>query len=290
MGYILAWLDVSLNKETMTFSARRMMGCVAFLLYLSLVGSVTAAINWFCYGTIGGLCVLILFSTTLLAQQSLRTHVSAVADALESNGIETARSAVAMIVGRNTQNMDEAAISRAAIESLAENFSDGVVVPAFWLTVFGFPGGVLYKAINTADSMIGHQNERYAAFGWAAAKCDDLVNLPGSRLASVWFILAALITPNGSSVSAFKAVIRDAYKHRSPNAGWPEAAMAGALGFKLGGPRVYGSEVADVAFMGDGRYELTRKDIRHALSLYQRACFIQLAALIMVMTLTFLFI
>lgn len=265
------------------------MGCIAFLFYLFLIGSIAFAVNWVWVGTIGGFFALILFSTTLLAQRSLQTHVAAVAEALESAGIETARSTVAMIVGRDTQNMDEAAISRAAIESLAENFSDGVVAPAFWLTVLGFPGGVLYKAVNTADSMIGHKNERYAAFGWAAARFDDLVNLPGSRLASLWFVLAALITPGGSSIAAFKVITQDARKHRSPNAGWPEAAMAGALGFRLGGPRTYGNEVADIATMGSGRYELTREDIKHALSLYQRACFIQLLVLVLIMTLTLLF-
>lgn len=226
-----------------------------------------------------GIIILILVASTLLAQRSLHDHVLAVAHALESGGIEEARIAVSMIVGRETEGLDEAAISRAAIESLAENFSDGVVAPLFWLAAFGLPGGVLYKAANTADSMIGHKNERYAAFGWAAARFDDLVNLPCSRLAALWLVLAALIEPGASASSAIRAVSRDARRHRSPNAGWPEAAMAGALGLKLGGPRMYGKELADVAFMGDGRYDLTRWDIRKALSLYRIACSVQIAVL-----------
>ena len=135
-----------------------------------------------------------------------------------------------MIVGRNPDVLDEAGVARAAIESLAENFSDGVVAPLFWTALGGLTGGALYKAVNTADSMIGHKDDRYAAFGWAAARLDDLVNLPASRLAALWLVLAAALAPGASPFEAARAVRRDAAKHRSPNAGWPEAAMAGALG------------------------------------------------------------
>jgi adenosylcobinamide-phosphate synthase len=175
--------------------------------------------------------------------------------------------------------LDEAGVARAAIESLAENFSDGVVAPILWIAVGGLVGGALYKAINTADSMIGHKDERYKAFGWAAARLDDLVNLPASRLAALWFILAAALTPGASAPDAAQAVRRDAGRHRSPNAGWPEAAMAGALGLKLAGPRVYGETLVGDAFMGEGRREAGAADIRQALRLYKRACAIEALAL-----------
>jgi len=211
----------------------------------------------------------------LIAQRSLDTHVAAVAAGLEKEGIDGGRHAVAMIVGRDPDTLDEAGVSRAAIESLAENFSDGVVAPLFWLAVAGLPGILIYKAVNTADSMIGHLSERHSAFGWAAARLDDLVNLPASRLAALWLALAACITPGASASAAWRAVWRDAREHRSPNAGWPEAAMAGSLGLRLAGPRVYHGEVVDDAWMGDGRAEANAGDIRRALRLYRGACAIQ---------------
>jgi adenosylcobinamide-phosphate synthase len=143
----------------------------------------------------------------------------------------------------------------------------------------GLVGGALHKAVNTADSMIGHRSERYEAFGWAAARLDDVVNLPASRLAALWLILAAAFTPGASAREAARAVWRDAASHRSPNAGWPEAAMAGALGLKLAGPRVYGETLVDDAFMGEGRRAADAADIRRALRIYRRACAIQAAAL-----------
>ena len=179
-----------------------------------------------------------MLASTLLAQRSLDAHVLAVAKGLETEGLSGGRMAVAHIVGRETQGLDEAAICRAAIESLAENFSDGVVAPLFWMVVAGLPGALAYKAVNTADSMIGHRTERYEDFGWASARFDDLVNLPASRLSALWLVLAAI--PLGLSPgAALRTIRRDASHHRSPNAGWPEAAMAGALGIRLSGPRVY---------------------------------------------------
>ena len=171
------------------------------------------------------------------------------ADGLDRS-LDEGRRAVAMIVGRNPGVLDQAGVARAAIESLAENFSDGVVAPVLWTALGGLPGGAVLKAINTADSMIGHRSERYAAFGWAAARLDDLVNLPASRLAALWLVLAASLAPGASPRRAARTVRRDAPNHRSPNAGWPEAAMAGALGLKLAGPRVYGETLVEDAFMG----------------------------------------
>jgi adenosylcobinamide-phosphate synthase len=175
--------------------------------------------------------------------------------------------------------LDEAGVARAAIESLAENFSDGVVAPILWTALGGLVGGALYKAINTADSMIGHEDDRHAAFGWAPARLDDLVNLPASRLAALWLIIAAALSPDASARNAARAVWRDASHHRSPNAGWPEAAMAGALGLKLAGPRIYGETLVDDAFMGKGRRDADATDIRRALRLYQASCAIQALAL-----------
>jgi adenosylcobinamide-phosphate synthase len=160
-------------------------------------------------------------------------------------------------------------VARAAVESLAENFSDGVVAPAFWLALAGLPGGAAYKAVNTADSMIGHRTPRHRAFGWAAARLDDLLNLPASRLSALLLVAAAALMPGASAGAAWRAVRRDASAHRSPNAGWPEAAMAGALGFALAGPRRYGGElVADAVMGAGGRRALAAADIRRALRLY----------------------
>jgi adenosylcobinamide-phosphate synthase len=178
---------------------------------------------------------------------------------------------VAHIVGRDPEALDEAGVARAAIESLAENFSDGVVAPVFWTAVGGLGAGVGYKAINTADSMVGHRSERFAAFGWAAARLDDFVNLPASRLSAFFFIAAAGLTPGASMGASFRAVRRDARRHRSPNAGFPEAAVAGALGLALAGARSYGGVLIDDAIMGDGRRAATPADIRAALALYRRA-------------------
>jgi adenosylcobinamide-phosphate synthase len=197
--------------------------------------------------------------------------VARVADALDNAGVTGGREAVSHIVGRDVAVLDVAGIARAAIESLAENFSDGVVAPVFWMLIAGLPGAAVYKAVNTADSMIGHRTPRYQAFGWAAARLDDLLNLPASRLSAFLIIAAASVTPRASASGAWRAVRRDAGRHRSPNAGYPEAAMAGALGLALAGPRSYGGVRVDDALMGDGRRAADAGDIRAALGLYRRA-------------------
>ncbi len=197
--------------------------------------------------------------------------------ALEQGGIADARGAVSRIVGRDTSVLDEAGVSRAAIESLAENFSDGVVAPIFWLLVGGLPGAALYKTINTADSMIGHRSERYAAFGWGAARLDDVVNLPASRLSALFICSAAFLLSDTSGRDALRTVRSDATRHRSPNAGWPEAAMAGALGLRLAGPRIYGGVLVADHWMGQGRADAGASDIRRALRVYRTACLVQAA-------------
>ena len=217
------------------------------------------------------LALLAVVASSLIAQRSLADHVRAVADGLEQS-LDQGRQAVAQIVGRDVAVLDEAGVARAAIESLSENFSDGVVAPVFWMAVGGLPGAAVYKAINTADSMIGHKSERYLHFGRAAALTDDWVNLPASRLTGVLLVLAAAWTPGADARAAWDAMRRDARAHRSPNAGWPEAAMAGALGLSLAGPRSYGGVIVDDAEMNaGGRRALTAQDIRRALQLYWRA-------------------
>ena len=279
MGRWLAWLEARLNRGDAGFAARRAAGVLALGLYLVPVALVACAATRFCAsGGALGFVALALLAASLPAQRSLAIHVNSVANGLDT-GLEEGRRAVAEIVGRNPDVLDEAGVARAAIESLAENFSDGVVAPILWIALGGLAGGALYKAINTADSMIGHRDKRYKAFGWAAARLDDLVNLPASRLAALWLILAAVLTGGASARDAVRAAWRDASHHRSPNAGWPEAAMAGALGLKLAGPRVYGETLVDDAFMGEGRREANAADIRQALRLFTRACAIQVVTL-----------
>lgn len=278
LGVLIGLLEHLLNRPDWRNWQRRAAGIVTLLLLLAIVGGATAAIGLLLRSLPYGWLLEALLAASLLAQQSLYDHVAAVARGLEQDGLAGGRKAVAMIVGRDPDSLDEHGVSRAAVESLAENFSDGVVAPAFWLAVAGLPGIALYKAINTADSMIGHKSDKYRAFGWAAARLDDLVNLPASRLTAFLLILGAFFMPKASPQSAFAAVERDAGRHRSPNAGWPEAAMAGALGLRLAGPRRYGEHWVDDAWMGNGRIEATAADIRDALRLYRIACILLAAA------------
>ncbi|HHY51355.1 MAG TPA: cobalamin biosynthesis protein CobD, partial [Alphaproteobacteria bacterium] len=193
--------------------------------------------------------------------------VAAVADAL-GRSLAAGRQQVREIVGRDPDALDAAGVARAAIESLAESASDGVIAPLFWLIVGGLPGIALYKAVNTADSMIGHRTERYRDFGWASARLDDLLNFVPARLTALLVCGAAFWVSGADARNGWTTALRDARKHASPNAGWPEAALAGALGFALGGPRSYDGEVHDLPRFGDGREDLGPADIRRALELY----------------------
>jgi adenosylcobinamide-phosphate synthase len=282
MGGLIAWLDRRWNTADRSSVSRKLHGCAALaVLVLAGLGA-----GWVLQhglaallGSVLALVIAAVAGSTLIAQRSLHDHVRAVADALEQHGIEAGRRAVSHIVGRDTAALDESGVSRAAIESLSENFSDGVVAPLLWMAVAGLPGALAYKAINTADSMIGHKTERHHAFGWVSARLDDLVNLPASRLSALWIAAAACLLPGADPREAMRTVFRDASKHKSPNAGWPEAAMAGALGIRLAGPRVYAGVPSATAWMGDGRPELSAGDIRQALAVYRTACLIQAAAL-----------
>jgi adenosylcobinamide-phosphate synthase len=267
IGGLIGALDRCLNRETWSATARKLGGGVALAIVIAVPVAIAFVVQRGLEGNWIGDVILAVIASTLIASRSLYGHVRDVATALESGGLERGRSAVAKIVGRNPQALDEPGVARAAIESLAENASDGVVAPVIWFAVLGLPGIAAYKAINTADSMIGHRTVRHEAFGWAAARLDDLVNLPASRLTGLLIAFAAAILPGASPGAALWAVSRDAHSHRSPNAGWPEAAMAGALGFKLNGPKRYGETLTEDAYMGDGRAELNAGDIRRALLL-----------------------
>ncbi|WP_322414689.1 adenosylcobinamide-phosphate synthase CbiB [Mesorhizobium huakuii] len=278
-GRLISFLDIRLNHATDPDALRRQRGVQA-LLVIVLVPAVMGlfvqlVLLWF---VPLGFFITALLATSLLSQKSLYEHVEAVADSLDSGGLAMGRVAVSRIVGRDPEALDRAAVCRAAIESLAENFSDGIVAPAFWTGVGGLAGGAAYKAANTADSMIGHRTPRHEAFGWAAARFDDWINLPASRLTALLIVLAAFLVKGADPGSARQAVWRDAKKHRSPNAGWPEAAMAGALGLALAGPRSYGGIVVDDVFMGEGgRRDVDSADIRRALKLYRVADYLLMA-------------
>jgi adenosylcobinamide-phosphate synthase len=278
LGALIARCERIWNRREFSFRRRRLLGLATLVLLLAVSGFSGAAIVLLTQRFLPGLASTLVCgaaASTLLAQRSLDAHVRAVADALQHKGLEDGRHAVSMIVGRDTRSLDIAGVSRAAVESLAENFSDGVVAPLLWLLVAGLPGALCYKAINTADSMIGHRSDRYLAFGWASARLDDLVNLPASRLSAFWLVLASITLSGLSPGRAIAAVRRDAATHRSPNAGWPEAAMAGALGLRLGGPRVYDGTAVDGCWIGDGRATAGAEDIRVALKQYRVACAIQ---------------
>jgi len=272
-GRLIDALDRRWNLEDEPPSRRRDRGIAAVLLLLLAAAASGALIG----GVLDRLALLgdLLEAAVvgiLLAQRSLHDHVLAVADGFLADGLAGARRAVAAIVGRDPEALDEAGVCRAAIESAAENFADGVVAPAFWYLVGGLPGLLAYKALNTADSMIGHRTDRHRHFGWAAARLDDLANWLPARLSAVLVIAAAWTLPDGEPAAAWRAVRRDADRHRSVNAGWPEGAFAGALGLRLAGPRRYHGTVVDDAWMGDGRLEATPEDIRRALALLVRSC------------------
>jgi adenosylcobinamide-phosphate synthase len=251
-------------------SARFWRGLLFTLAAVILAGSLGWAVARLCQALPGGWLLEALLASTLIAFRGLHDHVRAVAEALD-RGLKEARAAVARIVGRDPRRLDAPGVARAAAESLAENFSDGVVAPIFWFALLGLPGLCAYKAINTLDSMIGQRNPRYEHFGKAAARLDDALNWIPARLAGLLLLAAAAFLPEASARGAWRAARRDAGKHRSPNAGWQEAVLAGALGFALAGPRHYPDGPVADAWMGDGRAALDAADLRAALRLYLAA-------------------
>jgi adenosylcobinamide-phosphate synthase len=290
IGRLIAWADNRWNSEEDTDVQQRVHGIVltaTLVIGGLLIGLLISRLFYVLLPPVVALVPIAILATSLVAQKSLHEHVEAVADALDL-GLEKGRDAVAMIVGRDTKELDQSAVCRAAIESLAESFCDGIVAPLFWLALLGLPGGIAYKAINTADSMIGHKTERYLYFGWAAARTDDVMNWPAARLAALWIALGALFVKGASPWQALVITWRDARKHDSPNAGWTEAAMAGALGVRLMGPRTYGGELVHGEWMGKGRIAASAADIRTALRIYRAACGVQLGVLAILFGLTFL--
>ncbi|HSZ52015.1 MAG TPA: adenosylcobinamide-phosphate synthase CbiB [Caulobacteraceae bacterium] len=243
--------------------ARRGLGVATVSLVAGASGLLAWAVERACGPSPAGRAAAVLAATPGLAQRSLREHVEAVRAPLERGDLAAARQAVSRIVGRDVAALDASAIAAAALESLAESFNDGVVAPAFWLALAGLPGLYVYKAVNTADSLIGHREPRWRLFGWAAARLDDAMNLIPARLAG------ALIALAGGS--GWRIMLRDAPQHASPNAGWPEAAMAGALGVQLGGPATYDGVPTERPRFGDGPRPAA-SDLARGLAVYGRAC------------------
>lgn len=257
-GMCIDGLDQRLNRG----EGRRIKGLMA-LVFLVLAGGF---LGWVLGAMPGGDIVSVVVVSILIAHRSLVDHVSAVRHAL-SRSLSEGREKVALIVGRDTSGMDQSAVARAAIESAAENFSDGVFAPAFWYTCFGLPGIIVYKIVNTADSMIGHRTDRHEEFGWAAARLDDLMNWIPARLCG-----ALICVAGGKPGAAFGAMRKDAPLHRSPNAGWPEAAMAASLDIALAGPRSYGGRVTNDPYLNStGRRDLGERDIAASVKLQWRA-------------------
>ena len=260
IGRLIGALDRTLNGG----AARRAKGIVAIAVVVVLAGGIGGAITAVLASYAWGWLIEAILISVLIAERSLLQHFRAVEGPLARHDLEGARAALAQIVGRDVSVLDDAGIARASIESLAENASDGVIAPVFWAALFGLPGILIYKAVNTADSMIGHRDERYEDFGWASARLDDVLNLIPARLTGVLICIAAHFTPEASVRGAFAVLRRDARKHASPNAGFPEAAAAGALGLRLGGPRVYDGARDDAPWMGDGSTEATVGDMTAA--------------------------
>ena len=263
IGSLIEALERRWNDISFADGARRLLGMVAVI----LVAGSAAAIGWIIQTSAHrlpfGEWIVALIATTGLAQRSLYTHVNDVLRPLLLGDLQTARAAVAHIVGRDTEELTHAGVAAAALESLAESFNDGVVAPAFWLLVGGLPGLLAYKALNTADSLIGHREPRWRMFGWAAARADDVVNLLPARIAGLLLAVAG-----GRGI---RVMLRDAAKHSSPNAGWPEAAMAGALAVRLGGPATYDGTVHQRPVFGDGAVP-NADDLARGLRTYVRAC------------------
>lgn len=254
------------NRPADSFAARRALGVLTLLILLILVVGSGWALQHLLLASLGdwGWIAVAILAWPALAQRSLFDHVRAVGERLDAGDLAGAQSAVGMIVGRDTAALDAAGVARAAIESLAESFCDGVAAPLFWLLLLGLPGVWAYKAVNTADSLIGHREGRWRAFGWAAARTDDLANWIPARLSGLLLCLAG--------GGGWRVLRRDAHNHASPNAGWPEAAMAGALGLRLAGPIAYDGVMHDKSWIGDGASDAGGDEIDRALAIYLRAC------------------
>jgi len=277
LGRLIAALDEGFNRETDPPLRRRAIGVAAAAAVIALA----AGVGWPLQSALGAgwarIVLVGIIAWPFVALRSLYDHVAAVARPLKAGDLDAARLAVAKIVGRDPVLLDEAGVARAAIESLAENTSDGVVAPVLWGALFGLPGVIGYKAVNTLDSMIGHRTARHAQFGWAAARIDDIANFVPARVTGLLF---ALVAPRPSE--AMSCMMRDARQHRSINAGWPEAAMAGGLGARLSGPRVYHGHVAEEPWLNGEARDPGAADIALGLKLYVRAMIVLAGLLVIV--------
>jgi adenosylcobinamide-phosphate synthase len=274
IGALIAALERRFNHEGDAEATRRGAGVFVAISVIMLAAGVGWACVWMLPGGWPGLILAAILAWPLIAARSMHDHVEAVARPLIAGDLPAARQAVAMIVGRDPSQLDAAGIARAAAESLAENTSDGIVAPLFWGAIFGLPGIAAYKAINTLDSMIGHRTPRHEAFGWAAARIDDVANLIPARLTGLLFAIVS-VRPR----AALATMWSDARRHRSPNAGWPEAAMAGALGIRLSGPRIYEGRLSQEPWLNGEAPDPTAADLNRALALYRRAMLVLAAGL-----------
>lgn len=270
IGHPVTWIGALIGAIESVWNRggrmrRRWMGALCVIVVIATAAAPALAVQALLPGGAWGLVLGAVLAWPLIAARSLYDHVAAVAGPLSSGDLAGARAAVAMIVGRDPARLDAAGVARAALESLSENASDGIVAPLFWGAVGGLPGIAAYKAINTMDSMIGHRNDRYEDFGKVAARLDDVVNLIPARLTALAFAIVS------GRTAALRVMWRDAGAHRSPNAGWPEAAMAGALGVRLSGPRIYGDRVADEPWLNAGAPDPLPGDLARGLALYLRA-------------------
>jgi adenosylcobinamide-phosphate synthase len=274
-GRAIAFFDRKLNRQNRSETSRRDRGIVTVILLVAAAATLGLAIQRLCRGHLLGAVFEALLMAVLVAQRSLYDHVAAVAEALDAGGLAAGRAAVRHIVGRDPMSLDTHGVARAAIESLAENFSDGVVAPVFWYLLLGLPGLFAYKMANTFDSMIGHRTPHYRSFGWAAARFDDFLNLVPAPISGLLLAAGAVLASRCRPDRALVIMIRDGRKHHSPNAGWPESAMAGALGLALAGPRRYPEGLVDDPWLGDGSARAATSDIVRALHLYRLACLIE---------------
>jgi adenosylcobinamide-phosphate synthase len=274
-GRAVAFFDRKLNRETRGEAVRCGRGIITVILLVGAAAPLGFVVEGLCRGRLPGAVVEAALIGVLVAQRSLYEHVAAVANALDAGGLPAGRAAVSHIVGRDPTSLDSHGVARAAIESLAENFSDGVVAPVFWYLLLGLPGLLVYKMANTLDSMIGHRTPHYRSFGWAAARFDDLLNLVPAPISGLLLVTAAVFAKSGRPDRALVIMLRDGRKHHSPNAGWPESAMAGALGLALAGPRRYPEGLVADPWLGDGSARAATTDIIRALRLYRFACLIE---------------
>ena len=281
MGWLIGTCDTYLNRSEWPDYLRRFCGVITVLILISVSGGVALSVVALLPDDMFGTVLIALIAWPFLASHSLHSHVLAVARPLAAGDIDGARFAVSMIVGRNAEKMDIAAIARAALESLAENTSDGVVAPLFWGVIFGLPGLVVYKAINTMDSMIGYRSERYRDFGWAAARLDDVVNWIPARLTGLIYVL---VSPQMRY--SYKIMRCDAPRHRSPNAGWPEAAFAAALDLRLSGPRLYDGQMSADPWLNEKGADPGAGDIKEGLGLFNRLIGVIFALLVGLMVIS----